>query len=385
MTGERRVACWASAALGVVALGAVGAIVWMAAVRNRSLRPAPMLATPSRERLLKMKGLRAERDGDLPGAEARYREALALDPKSGTVRLALGRLRLAQGDRRGAWPFFRALPPFGGEDVLAWVADLGGEFGAVDPESALKEIVPRDGATGDRHLAWAHFAASRVLSSADARAAVAHLRRAVALDAGLVPARLALVERLASDRKVALSMLDQARARTMPAQANLWARVARAYDRFGGPEQALAMARSAGAKGGPAWCALGESALSRQDRATARLRFDAARRLARSGDAELWCRLARDYLVVGEPSSASAAVDAAQRTLLPGQAGLCLGLATVMAALGRDTESRRTVERSRPYADERQRDWIRARLAMPDGRHGPSWPVPGDEAYLADF
>ena len=391
MKGELRVVGSASAVLGTFALGAFGMIAWMAVVRNRSLRPAEGSPRGSPGREMRVLGKDALGRGDLTEAERRFEGALALDPGSAAARLELGRIRLLHGDRRGAWPLYRELvemrPPQGGADALAWYADLGAEFGRVAIGQRLRRTTARFAeartASGARLLALAHVAGSMGLGRADRAASVGHLRRAIAIDPGLLRARIALATSL-EDRVEGVTVLNGARTRAKNSDSWAWARIAQAYDRLGRPDRAVGMARGAGRAAAETWCALAESASGRDDRPLAKERYDTARALAQAGQASLWCRLARGYDTMGETALASAMADRARAVVRPRDVDLRLNLSVVLRDVGREAESRGLLQEAQPFADERQRDWIRARMAVADPRQGPSWPPPAGAGPLSE-
>ena len=353
----------------------------------RSRPPAPVLAR--REAL--RAALAAERHGDDAEAERRYRAALAGRPSSGELRLDLALACLGTGKRREAYGLLRALaapalahraPPFGGDDTLAWYADLCAEFGDVQGAAraygaATAALARTEGFRPADRKALAHVSGGeRALMESRRRDAERHWRRAIDLAPRLIGPRLAIAALRFDDGRVedGWTMLREAKRLGPNGDRAGWNGLISAYDRGERPEEARTMLRQAEraipAPDARAWCDLARTGLLVGDRAVARRSFDRARKAALPSDAVVWCLLAAGDSELGDLARTREAIARARPIARPQDVSLYGGLARAVGRLGRFDEAEGMFRAAMPFANEAQAQGLESGLAEIRSRRG---------------
>jgi tetratricopeptide (TPR) repeat protein len=190
---DRRSQARLNAVMGGVLIAALGGLAWFVLSKpkpDRILVP-PAIDLQGQDAL--RKGLQAERDGNYPEAEKRYREALDVKPGRSDLQLDLARSLALQGKQKEAWNLYRGViqAPWiksrqrEADDALAWYADLCFKLGhPADGDRLVALIIPRtyrsplphSRALALAHLFGAHAASQLHLSG------LGHVSRAAELD-----------------------------------------------------------------------------------------------------------------------------------------------------------------------------------------------------------
>lgn len=216
---------------GIVAVGAVGGVGFLAWKQQQTAEALPTSPRLASQRQLRRQAQQALDRKDYAEAERIFQQAISETPRDGELHKTLGNLYLQDGKRKLAWQQFTALAPTVERaqaldaSSRVWMADLEWEFG--DPKKATKLcelqtdhdwIHPRP--QGAALVSRAHVYITENDGDMSLPDRVNHIRRALVVNPRSVDARVGLVNVLwdSKQKDEALRELKVAQKMARPGQ-----------------------------------------------------------------------------------------------------------------------------------------------------------------------